>query len=62
MDKVPHAGVALCVREAWLGHVLALRKLSHGLQDGFSVGFLLHVAVGELVSSHCQNREDAVDQ
>jgi len=59
VDKDPRAGVALCARAAWLGHVLALRELGHCLQDGYGARrdaaagrhFLLHAAARELVSS-----------
>ena len=58
-DKDPRAGVALCARAAWLGHVPALRELGHCLQDGYGARrdaaagrhFLLHAAARELVSS-----------
>ncbi|WOL11413.1 F-box protein [Canna indica] len=36
-DKDLHAGVALCARAAFLGHVDALRELGHCLQDGYGV-------------------------
>ncbi|GJX24067.1 F-box domain, cyclin-like protein [Tanacetum coccineum] len=36
-DKDLHAGVALCCRSAYLGHVDALRELGHCLQDGYGV-------------------------
>ncbi|THG09256.1 hypothetical protein TEA_011781 [Camellia sinensis var. sinensis] len=34
-DKDLRAGVALCARAAYLGHVDALRELGHCLQDGY---------------------------
>ncbi|XP_058093205.1 F-box protein At1g67340-like [Magnolia sinica] len=36
-DKDLRAGVALCARAAFLGHVDALRELGHCLQDGYGV-------------------------
>lgn len=36
-DKDLKAGVALCARSAFLGHVDALRELGHCLQDGYGV-------------------------
>ncbi|KAL0385355.1 UNVERIFIED_CONTAM: F-box protein [Sesamum radiatum] len=36
-DKNLPAGVALCARAAYLGHVDALRELGHCLQDGYGV-------------------------
>ncbi|XP_071731769.1 F-box protein At5g50450-like [Rutidosis leptorrhynchoides] len=36
-DKDLHAGAALCVRAAYLGHIDALRELGHCLQDGYGV-------------------------
>nr|XP_043616642.1 F-box protein At5g50450 [Erigeron canadensis] len=36
-DKDLRAGVALCARSAYLGHVDALRELGHCLQDGYGV-------------------------
>lgn len=36
-DKDLQAGVALCARAAFLGHVDALRELGHCLQDGYGV-------------------------
>ena len=36
-DKDLRAGVALCARSAFLGHVDALRELGHCLQDGYGV-------------------------
>ncbi|KAK3040861.1 hypothetical protein RJ639_029205, partial [Escallonia herrerae] len=36
-DKDLRAGVALCVRAAFLGHIDALRELGHCLQDGYGV-------------------------
>ena len=36
-DKDLRAGVALCARAAFLGHVNALRELGHCLQDGYGV-------------------------
>lgn len=36
-DKNLRAGVALCARSAYLGHVDALRELGHCLQDGYGV-------------------------
>lgn len=36
-DKDLRAGVSLCARAAFLGHVDALRELGHCLQDGYGV-------------------------
>lgn len=36
-DKDLRAGVALCARAAYLGHIDALRELGHCLQDGYGV-------------------------
>ncbi|KAH9615873.1 hypothetical protein KSS87_010287 [Heliosperma pusillum] len=36
-DKDLRAGVALCARAAFLGHVDAIRELGHCLQDGYGV-------------------------
>ncbi|PWA81240.1 F-box domain, cyclin-like protein [Artemisia annua] len=36
-DKDLRAGVALCCRSAYLGHVDAIRELGHCLQDGYGV-------------------------
>lgn len=36
-DKDLRAGVALCTRAAFLGHIDALRELGHCLQDGYGV-------------------------
>ncbi|XP_024970838.1 F-box protein At5g50450-like [Cynara cardunculus var. scolymus] len=36
-DKDLRAGVALCARAAFLGHIDALRELGHCLQDGYGV-------------------------
>ncbi|KAH7528226.1 hypothetical protein FEM48_Zijuj05G0050000 [Ziziphus jujuba var. spinosa] len=36
-DKDLKAGVALCARAAYLGHIDALRELGHCLQDGYGV-------------------------
>ncbi|XP_023770118.1 F-box protein At1g67340 [Lactuca sativa] len=36
-DKNLRAGVALCARAAFLGHIDALRELGHCLQDGYGV-------------------------
>uniref|UniRef100_A0A5B7A066 MYND-type domain-containing protein n=1 Tax=Davidia involucrata TaxID=16924 RepID=A0A5B7A066_DAVIN len=36
-DKDLRAGVALCMRAAFLGHIDALRELGHCLQDGYGV-------------------------
>ncbi|GAB2213414.1 hypothetical protein Drorol1_Dr00021454 [Drosera rotundifolia] len=36
-DKDLHAGVALCARAAYLGHVDALRELGYCLQDGYGI-------------------------
>ncbi|XP_048127149.1 F-box protein At1g67340-like [Rhodamnia argentea] len=36
-DKDLRAGVALCARAAFLGHVDAMRELGHCLQDGYGV-------------------------
>ncbi|XP_047259758.1 F-box protein At1g67340 isoform X2 [Capsicum annuum] len=37
IDKDLRAGVALCARAAFLGHIDALRELGHCLQDGYGV-------------------------
>ena len=70
-DKDPRAGVALCARAAWLGHIPALRELGHCLQDGYGTRrdaaagrhFLLHAAARELVSSslHCRRNGEEDD-
>ncbi|PON50665.1 Eukaryotic elongation factor 2 kinase [Parasponia andersonii] len=36
-DKDLRAGVALCARAAFLGHIDALRELGHCLQDGYGI-------------------------
>lgn len=36
-DKHLRAGVALCARAAFLGHIDALRELGHCLQDGYGI-------------------------
>ncbi|XP_022776195.1 F-box protein At1g67340-like [Durio zibethinus] len=58
-NKDLQAGVALCARAAFLGHVDALRELGHCLQDGYGVRqnvtegrrLLLQANARELVSS-----------
>ncbi|KAE8720178.1 F-box protein [Hibiscus syriacus] len=58
-DKDIRAGVALCERAAFLGHVDALRELGHCLQDGYGVRqhipegrrLLIQANVWELASS-----------
>eukprot|EP00268_Persea_americana_P065795 TRINITY_DN8852_c1_g1_i1.p1 TRINITY_DN8852_c1_g1~~TRINITY_DN8852_c1_g1_i1.p1 ORF type:complete len:405 (+),score=36.77 TRINITY_DN8852_c1_g1_i1:106-1320(+) len=57
-DKDLQAGVALCARAAFFGHVDALRELGHCLQDGYGVPqniaeghrFLVHANARELAS------------
>lgn len=57
-DKNLRAGVALCARAAFLGHVDALRELGHCLQDGYGVRqnvvegrrFLVQANASELAS------------
>ncbi|XP_066335394.1 F-box protein At1g67340-like isoform X2 [Miscanthus floridulus] len=69
-DKDPRAGVALCARAAWLGHVPALRELGHCLQDGYGARrdaaagrhFLLHAAARELVSSSPHRRRNGKEE
>ena len=69
-DKDPRAGVALCARAAWLGHVPALRELGHCLQDGYGARrdaaagrhFLLHAAARELVSSSPHRRRNGEEE
>ncbi|KAL6659685.1 hypothetical protein ACP70R_002514 [Stipagrostis hirtigluma subsp. patula] len=68
-DKDPSAGVALCARAAWLGHVPALRELGHCLQDGYGARrdaaagrrLLLHAAARELLSRHYRRRGDGAE-
>uniref|UniRef100_A0A2P2QN35 MYND-type domain-containing protein n=1 Tax=Rhizophora mucronata TaxID=61149 RepID=A0A2P2QN35_RHIMU len=58
-DKDLRAGVALCARATFLGHIDALRELGHCLQDGYGVPqnvsggrrFLLQANARELASS-----------
>ncbi|KAL5203917.1 hypothetical protein ABZP36_008788 [Zizania latifolia] len=54
-DKDPRAGVALCVRAAWLGHAEALRELGHCLQDGYGVS--RDAAAGRRLLLHAATRE-----
>lgn len=57
-DKDLRAGVALCARAAYFGHIDALRELGHCLQDGYGVKqnigegrrFLLQANARELAS------------
>ncbi|GLJ31985.1 hypothetical protein SUGI_0643910 [Cryptomeria japonica] len=57
-DKDLKAGVALCARAAFLGHIDALRELGHCLQDGYGVAknvaegrrFLVQANARELAS------------
>ncbi|KAI3816730.1 hypothetical protein L1987_16434 [Smallanthus sonchifolius] len=57
-DKDLRAGVALCARAAFLGHIDALRELGHCLQDGYGVrqniaqgrGFLVQANARELAA------------
>ncbi|XP_039052105.1 F-box protein At1g67340-like isoform X3 [Hibiscus syriacus] len=54
-DKDLRAGVALCARAAFLGHVDALRELGHCLQDGY--GVCQHVAQGRRLLIQANARE-----
>lgn len=57
-DKDLKAGVALCARAAFLGHIDALRELGHCLQDGYGISknvaegrnFLVQANARELAS------------
>ncbi|OVA17494.1 zinc finger protein [Macleaya cordata] len=57
-DKDLRAGVSLCARAAFLGHIDALRELGHCLQDGYGVRqnisegrrFLIHANAREVAS------------
>ncbi|CAL9173809.1 unnamed protein product [Musa hybrid cultivar] len=63
-DKDLRAGVALCARAAFLGHIDALRELGHCLQDGYGVRrnvaegrrFLVQANARELAAAHPANR------
>ncbi|XP_042498239.1 F-box protein At1g67340-like [Macadamia integrifolia] len=60
-DKDLRAGVALCARAAFLGHIDALRELGHCLQDGYGIRqnisegrrFLVQANARELASVLC---------
>ncbi|RZS28180.1 hypothetical protein BHM03_00061744 [Ensete ventricosum] len=54
-DKDLRAGVALCARAAFLGHVDALRELGHCLQDGY--GVRRNIAVGRRFLVQANARE-----
>ncbi|CAN1175317.1 F-box protein At1g67340 [Linum perenne] len=54
-DKDLRAGVALCARAAYLGHIDALRELGHCLQDGYGVP--QNVAEGRRVLVQANARE-----
>ncbi|XP_042502671.1 F-box protein At1g67340 [Macadamia integrifolia] len=62
-DKDLRAGVALCARAAFLGHIDALRELGHCLQDGYGVRqnisegrrFLVQANARELASVLCSS-------
>ncbi|KAI3731411.1 hypothetical protein L1987_62599 [Smallanthus sonchifolius] len=54
-DKDLRAGVALCARAAFLGHVDALRELGHCLQDGY--GVTKNVAEGRRLLIQANARE-----
>ncbi|KAE8703517.1 F-box protein [Hibiscus syriacus] len=54
-EKDLRAGVALCARASFLGHVDALRELGHCLQDGY--GVRQHVAEGRRLLIHANARE-----
>lgn len=54
-DKNLQAGVALCARAAFLGHVDALRELGHCLQDGY--GTRQNVAQGRRLLVQANARE-----
>ncbi|XP_022734161.1 F-box protein At1g67340-like [Durio zibethinus] len=57
-DKDLRAGVALCARAAFLGHVDALRELGHCLQDGY--GVRQNIAEGRRLLVQANARELAV--
>ncbi|KAE8715995.1 F-box protein [Hibiscus syriacus] len=54
-EKDLRAGVALCARAAFLGHVDALRELGHCLQDGY--GVRQHVIEGRRLLVQANARE-----
>ncbi|GMH20376.1 hypothetical protein Nepgr_022217 [Nepenthes gracilis] len=54
-DKDLRAGVALCARAAFLGHIDALRELGHCLQDGY--GVRQNIAVGHRFLVQANARE-----
>lgn len=54
-DKDLRAGVSLCARAAFLGHVDALRELGHCLQDGY--GIRKNVAEGRRLLVQANARE-----
>ncbi|MCL7037311.1 hypothetical protein MKW94_004471 [Papaver nudicaule] len=56
-DKDLRAGVALCARAAFLGHIDALRELGHCLQDGYGVP--QNVTEGRRFLIHANAREVA---
>ncbi|PKA61366.1 F-box protein [Apostasia shenzhenica] len=55
VDKDLRAGVALCARAAYHGHIDALRELGHCLQDGY--GVRQNVAVGRRFLIQANARE-----
>ncbi|KAL0297109.1 UNVERIFIED_CONTAM: F-box protein [Sesamum radiatum] len=57
-DKDLHAGVALCARAAFLGHIDALRELGHCLQDGY--GVKQNIAEGRRFLVQANTRELAI--
>ncbi|GJQ92797.1 F-box protein [Tanacetum coccineum] len=54
-DKDLRAGVALCARAAFLGHVDAIRELGHCLQDGYGIN--KNVSVGRRLLIQANARE-----
>ncbi|XP_076928681.1 F-box protein At1g67340-like [Bidens hawaiensis] len=54
-DKDLRAGVALCARAAFLGHINAIRELGHCLQDGYGVS--KNVAEGRRLLIQANARE-----
>lgn len=67
-DKDLRAGVALCARSAYVGHIDALRELGHCLQDGYGVKqnigegrrFLLQANARELASVLSHQKETSL--
>ncbi|CDY51342.1 BnaC02g45710D [Brassica napus] len=51
-DKDLRAGVALCARAAFLGHVDALRELGHCLQDGYANARELAAVLSSGIKAH----------